>query len=488
MKLKIRNICCIGAGYVGGPTMAVIADKCPHLNIVVVDINEQRINQWNSNNLEELPIFEPGLADIVQRCRGNNLHFSNVIDKNIEKADMIFISVNTPTKTRGIGAGKASDLKWVESSARQVAEFSKGHTIIVEKSTLPVRTAQTISSILVESKKVLKKEHNTSTFDVLSNPEFLAEGSAINDLVNPDRVLIGGKNEDAINLLSEIYLNWIPREKILKTNIWSSELAKLTANAFLAQRISSINSISALCENTGADIREVANAIGTDSRIGSKFLNSGPGFGGSCFKKDILNLVYLCEYFGIPEVGKFWSSVVNLNEWHKNRISKIITDKLFGTLSGKKLVILGFAFKKNTNDTRESSAIRICKDLLDEGAILHIHDPKVDPQQISIDLDVVPSHPNKSKNNSEIDGSWYKVKSLENVFKDADAAVVLTEWDEYKYINWDIKAKQMRSPAWVFDVRSILNPEKVVSSGINFWRVGDGLNRNKKWLRQKNLN
>ena len=479
MKLKIRNICCIGAGYVGGPTMAVIADKCPHLNIVVVDINEARINQWNSNNLEELPIFEPGLTDIIQRCRGENLYISNEINKNIEKADMVFISVNTPTKTKGIGAGKASDLKWVESSARQVAKFSKGHTIIVEKSTLPVRTAQTIKSILGESKKFLKNKQNTSTFDVLSNPEFLAEGSAINDLINPDRVLIGGENEEAIKLLNDIYLNWVPQEKILKTNIWSSELAKLTANAFLAQRISSINSIGALCEKTGADVREVANAIGTDSRIGSKFLNSGPGFGGSCFKKDILNLVYLCEYFGIPEVGKFWSSVVNFNQWHQNRISKIITDKLFGTLSGKKLVILGFAFKKNTNDTRESSAIRICKDLLDEGAILYIHDPKVDPQQISIDLGVFPNNAIKN-NNKSADGSWHEVENLENIFKDADAAVVLTEWDEYKDINWDKKAEQMRSPAWVFDIRSILNPDKVIRAGINFWRIGDGLDRNKK--------
>ena len=390
MNYKINNICCIGAGYVGGPTMAVFADNCPNIQIEVVDISEERIKKWNSEDLSKLPIFEPGLAEIVGRCRGKNLHFSNSIKEKIEAADMIFISVNTPTKKKGIGAGKASDLKWVEASARQVAEYSSGHTVVVEKSTLPVRTAEAITSILKASKNSNSPQKKPSTFDVLSNPEFLAEGSAIEDLKNPDRVLIGGENEKAINALSKIYQNWIPEKKILKTNIWSSELAKLTSNAFLAQRISSINSISALCEETGADIREVSRAIGSDSRIGSKFLDSGPGFGGSCFKKDILNLVYLAEHFGLPEVASFWNEVVIINNWHQHRIAKLIIKKLYGTLSGKKIAILGFAFKSNTNDTRESASIQICKDLLDEGAKLSIHDPKVSPSQIALDLKIDP--------------------------------------------------------------------------------------------------
>ena len=328
MEFKIKNICCIGAGYVGGPTMAVIADQCPDLNVEVVDLNEDRIKKWNDKNLNELPIYEPGLAEIVQRCRGVNLHFSNLIHEKIKNADMIFISVNTPTKTKGLGAVKASDLKWVEECARQVANSAEGHTIVVEKSTLPVRTAEAIKSILKFS---LDACSENKTFDVLSNPEFLSEGSAIHDLMYPDRVLIGGEEESAIDSLTEIYSNWVPKSKILKTNIWSSELAKLTANAFLAQRISSINSIAAVCEATGADIREVSRAIGSDSRIGSKFLDAGPGFGGSCFKKDILNLVYLCEYFGLPEVAEFWEGVVKLNYWHQDRISQLVVKKLFGT-------------------------------------------------------------------------------------------------------------------------------------------------------------
>ena len=384
-----KNICCIGAGYVGGPTMSVIANKCPQLIVNVVDINSERIKAWNSTDLERLPIFEPGLSEIIAKCRDKNLFFSTEIEKNIRSADIIFISVNTPTKIKGIGAGKASDLKWVEASSRQVAKFAIGHTIVVEKSTLPVKTAEVIKNILEASQdsKVFK---NNISFDVLSNPEFLSEGSAIKDLESPDRVLIGGENKEAILALSNIYSNWVPEKKILHTNIWSSELAKLTANAFLAQRISSINSISALCESTGADVREVSRAIGTDTRIGSRFLDSGPGFGGSCFKKDILNLVYLSNHFGLPEVANFWESVVDLNNWHQHRISKLVVNKLFGTVSGKKIAVLGFAFKANTNDTRESAAINICKDLIEEGALLKIHDPKVEEKQISNDLD---SHP-----------------------------------------------------------------------------------------------
>ena len=461
-KFEIYNICCIGAGYVGGPTMAVIADKCPDIQINVVDLNEERIKNWNNDDLTKLPIYEPGLSEIIERCRGKNLHFSNEIKNNIKKADMIFISVNTPTKTSGIGAGKASDLKWVEACARQVASNSKGHTIVVEKSTLPVRTAEVIKSILEASKNDDKQ--NKNTFDVLSNPEFLAEGSAINDLEDPDRVLIGGEREKAIESLCEIYRKWIPEQKILKTNIWSSELAKLTANAFLAQRVSSINSISALCEATGADIREVSRAIGKDSRIGSKFLESGPGFGGSCFKKDILNLVYLCEYFGLPEVASFWNEVVKINKWHQHRISKLIIKKLFGTLSGKKIAILGFAFKSNTNDTRESAAIQICKDLLNEGAILNIHDPKVSEKQIHLDL-------SKSDENNR----WCKVSVLNDAFIGADASVILTEWAEYSEIDWENALKKMRRPGWVFDARSIVEPNSVIKTGLNFWRIGDGL-------------
>ena len=472
--MKVNNICCIGAGYVGGPTMAVIADKCPNIKVEVVDIDKERIQKWNDKNLKNLPIYEPGLAEIVKRCRGVNLHFSNLVKEKIKNADMVFISVNTPTKKKGLGAGKASDLKWVEESARQVAKYSKGHTIVVEKSTLPVRTAEVIQSILRSTE--LDSDIGSKSFNVLSNPEFLAEGSAIIDLEKPDRVLIGGDNLEAMNSLSEIYTKWVPKEKILFTNIWSSELAKLTANAFLAQRISSINSIAALCEATGADVREVARAIGTDSRIGSKFLDSGPGFGGSCFKKDILNLVYLSQYFGLDEVARFWESVVNLNNWHQNRITELIVKKLFGTVTGKKIVILGFAFKANTNDTRESAAIQKCKSLIDEGAEITIHDPKVNEIQIEKDLQMkqikefknVKEHRLINKN-----GNWKFSKSL-NIFDEAHAVLMLTEWDEYKNIDWEDVSKRMVQPAWVFDSRSIIEPSKIRNTNLNLWRVGDG--------------
>ena len=478
MAITIKNICCIGAGYVGGPTMSVIADRCPNISVNVVDINTERINAWNSSDLEKLPIYEPGLKEIIKRCRGHNLHFSNEIEKNIQSADMIFISVNTPTKTKGIGAGMASDLKWVEASARQVAKYATKHTIVVEKSTLPVRTAEVIKTIL-SSSELNSNRNEKISFDVLSNPEFLAEGTAIKDLEEPDRVLIGGDNEDAINSLSKIYLNWVPKSKILHTNIWSSELAKLTANAFLAQRISSINSIAAICEATGADVKEVSRAIGSDSRIGSEFLDCGPGFGGSCFKKDILNLVYLSEYFGLKEVALFWESVVSLNTWHQHRISELIVKKLFGTVSGKKISILGFAFKSNTNDTRESAAITICKDLLEEGAILKICDPKVLPDQIEKDLEI---KNNKLMNNLKDstyelkEGTWSFSENIEEAINGTDAIVVLTEWEEYKSINWHNAAKIMRSPAWVFDARSITNQKDIKEAGINLWKIGDGLN------------
>ena len=476
MSLLIKNICCIGAGYVGGPTMSVIADRCPNIIVNVVDVNEERINLWNSENLENLPVYEPGLDEIVQRCRGKNLHFSTDVKNNIASADMIFISVNTPTKKKGVGAGEASDLKWVELCAREVAKYSKGHTIVVEKSTLPVKTAEVIKEIL-EAAQLSNSNNNSISFDVLSNPEFLAEGSAIKDLEEPDRVLIGGENKKAILALSDIYSRWVSKEKILRTNIWSSELAKLTANAFLAQRISSINSISALCEATGANVREVARAIGTDTRIGSKFLDSGPGFGGSCFKKDILNLVYLSKYFELNEVAEFWESVVTLNNWNQHRISKLIVKKLFGTVTGKKIFILGFAFKANTNDTRESAAISICKDLLEEGAILAINDPKVSPNQIGKELEI---NENKSLRNDfdnntlSLEGQWHFVENINDGFQGADAAVILTEWTEYSHIDWEVAEKVMRKPSWVFDSRSIISPVKVRKTKLNMWRIGDG--------------
>tara|TARA_Y100000589_G_C27135329_1_gene622293 strand:+ start:98 stop:1549 length:1452 start_codon:yes stop_codon:yes gene_type:complete len=476
LVITVKNICCIGAGYVGGPTMAVIADKCPHIKVNVVDINTQKINQWNNSDLNNLPVFEPNLDKVINRCRDKNLHFSTDIREHISMADMVFISVNTPTKQKGIGAGKASDLKWVEACAREVAKYAKGHTIVVEKSTLPVRTAEVIKTILEVAHKNYKDLEPVPTFDVLSNPEFLSEGTAINDLENPDRILIGGENLNAMESLSNIYLNWVPKSKILFTNIWSSELAKLTANAFLAQRISSINSISAICEATGANVREVSRAIGLDSRIGAKFLNSGPGFGGSCFKKDILNLVYLAKYYGLHKVADFWESVVDINNWHQSRISQLIVKKLFGTISGKKIAILGFAFKANTNDTRESAAIQICKELIEEGANLIIYDPKVDQNQITIDLGLEPLEKNCS-NKEFISGmgSWEFSNKL-NIFENSHAVLVLTEWEEFMNIEWQKVSLQMENPAWIFDARSILNHKKVLDAGLNLWRIGDGSN------------
>ena len=463
---KIRKICCIGAGYVGGPTMAVIADKCPHLEINVVDINKNRIKAWNDNDLSKLPIFEPGLEEIIKKRRNQNLFFSTQVENQIKNADMIFISVNTPTKTHGIGAGFASDLRWIESCARQIAKYAEGHTIIVEKSTLPVRTAEKIKSILDLSLKGNKQKNSNPQFSVLSNPEFLAEGTAIDDLINPDRILIGGDDMEAIKLLEDIYSNWIDKNKILKTNIWSSELSKLIANAFLAQRISSINSVSALCEKTGANVNEVSRAIGMDSRIGNKFLNAGPGFGGSCFKKDILNLIYICEFYGLKEVAKYWKSVLDINFWQQNRISSLIIDKLFGTISGKKISIFGFAFKSNTNDTRESPAINICKNFLNEGCELLIYDPKVNEKEIASKL---------GKNDKNVDpniGNWHKSYTIEDSVKNADAIVVLTEWEEFKNIKWGLISELMRKPAWVFDTRNICKKEEITKSDINFWQVG----------------
>ena len=471
MTFEVKNICCIGAGYVGGPTMAVIAEKCPYLQVNVVDLNKKRIADWNEKDLSKLPIYEPGLKEIISKCRGKNLHFTTEIKEKIEIADMIFISVNTPTKTKGVGAGKASNLKWIEASARQISKYARNHTIVVEKSTLPVKTAQTINDILQCSKENNSVSIN-KTFKVLSNPEFLAEGTAIEDLNNPDRVLIGGDDKESIEALENIYLNWVQKDKILTTNLWSSELSKLTANAFLAQRISSINSISALCESTGADIKEVKSAIGMDHRIGSKFLNSGPGFGGSCFKKDILNLVYLTSYYGLNEVSEYWQKVVDINDWQVDRISKIIVEKLFGTISEKKIAILGFAFKANTNDTRESPAIKICKNLIEEGGFLRIYDPRVNKKQIEFDLNLKAM---ENLNQFSENGNWDYSNSILDAATGADAIVILTEWDEFKNLDWENLSKVLRSPSWVFDSRLIINNKEAEKYGINVWKVGNGI-------------
>ncbi len=465
--MEIKNICCIGAGYVGGPSMAVIALKCPNIQVNVVDVNQTRIDRWNEKDLNKLPIYEPGLDNIISKCRGENLHFSCEVEKNISKADMIYISVNTPTKTEGLGAGQAIDLKWVEASARKISEFANGQTIVVEKSTLPVKTAQTIQEILNCSNK---KKNNTKTFHVLSNPEFLAEGTAINDLLHPDRVLIGGNNEQAIQSLCEIYSNWIDKSKIITTNLWSAELSKLIANAFLAQRVSSINSVTAICEATGANIKDVSSAVGADKRIGKHFLNPGPGFGGSCFKKDILNLVYICNHYGLNEVSNYWQQIININHYQQKRITGLIISKLFGTISDKTIAIFGFAFKENTNDTRESPAISISLELLQEGAKLKIYDPKVSFEQIKKDLapnNQTLSHPPKVNN-------WEFYNDLYDATINADAIVILNNCEEFKDLNWSKISKNMRLPSWVFDTKGFSNTTEAEKFDINIWSVGEG--------------
>ncbi|MBM5820292.1 MAG: nucleotide sugar dehydrogenase [Cyanobacteria bacterium K_DeepCast_150m_m2_101] len=461
--MSIRTICCIGAGYVGGPTMAVIADRCPGIQVTVVDLNQARIDAWNDADLSKLPVYEPQLDAVVGRCRGRNLHFSTAVEPAIAAADMVFLSVNTPTKTKGVGAGQASDLRWIEASARQVAACAQGHTIVVEKSTLPVRTAETVQAILAAAQGDGASSGSPKTFSVLSNPEFLAEGTAIPDLEQPDRVLIGGDDPAAIEALAGVYGQWVPADRILRTNLWSSELSKLTANAFLAQRISSINSIAALCEATGADVQEVAHAIGADSRIGRKFLQAGPGFGGSCFQKDILNLVYLCGHYGLHEVAAYWQSVVELNGWQQHRIARLVVQRLFGTVTGKRIAVLGFAFKADTNDTREAPAIRICQDLLEEGAQLAIYDPKVPVGQMAEDLGLAGQ-----------DGVWQAVGSPLEAVAGADAVLILTEWASFAALDWLQLAAPMRKPAWLFDARSIANLDAARAAGLNVWRVGMG--------------
>lgn len=460
----IKNICCIGAGYVGGPTMAVIAQKCPHINVTVVDLNEKRIAAWNDSDLDKLPVYEPGLDKVVGDARGRNLFFSTEVDKAIDEADMIFISVNTPTKTYGIGKGMAADLKYIELCARQIARVAKTDKIVVEKSTLPVRTAQAIKDILDHTGNGVK-------FQILSNPEFLAEGTAIEDLFAPDRVLIGGETsqegEIAIQKLVDVYANWVPKENILTTNVWSSELSKLTANAFLAQRVSSINAISELCEKTGANVNEVAKAIGLDSRIGPKFLKASVGFGGSCFQKDILNLVYIAKSYGLNEVADYWEQVVIMNDHQKRRFAKNIIKTLYNTVSGKKIAFLGWAFKKDTNDTRESAAIYVADDLLAEQANVSVFDPKVEIHQMLSDV-------NYLNTRTESDNEKY-LSSYQNPYEacqDAHAIAVLTEWDEFKSYDWQKIYDNMLKPAFVFDGRNILDKKKLESIGFIYQAIG----------------
>jgi len=445
--------------------MAMIAHKCPHIDVKVVDINADRIAQWNS---DQLPIYEPGLDEIVRQSRGENLTFTTAIDDSIRDADMVFISVNTPTKTFGVGAGRAANLEFVEKCARRIAEVSSGHKIVVEKSTLPVRTAEAV-------KRILANSANGATFDVLSNPEFLAEGTAIEDLLAPDRVLIGGERAEAIEALVDVYANWVSRDRLLTTNLWSSELSKLTANAFLAQRVSSINAISALCEATEANVDEVAAAIGTDSRIGPKFLKASVGFGGSCFQKDILNLVYLCEYFGLPEVAEYWEQVVKMNDHQKKRFVQRMVRTMFNTVSDKKISIWGFAFKKDTNDTRESASIYVCRDLLLEKARLCIYDPQVGREQVLRDLENVFIEGDGDISDAKrqlIDQHVTFASSCEQASKDAHAIAVLTEWDEFAEIDFDAIHKSMKKPAFVFDGRNKLKHLDLPSKGFEYHGIG----------------
>jgi len=461
---KIKNICCIGAGYVGGPTMAVIAQKCPEIKVTVVDVNEQRIKDWNSKDLNNLPVFEPGLDEVVKEARGRNLFFSTEVDKAIDEAQMVFISVNTPTKTYGKGKGMAADLKYIELCARQIARVAKDDKIVVEKSTLPVRTAETLRTILDNTGNHVK-------FQILSNPEFLAEGTAITDLHNADRVLIGGletpEGKEAIQSLVDIYAHWLPRERILTTNVWSSELSKLTANAFLAQRVSSINSLSALCEKTEANVEEVARAIGADSRIGSKFLKASVGFGGSCFQKDILNLVYICHTLGLQEVADYWDQVIIMNDYQKRRFADKIISTLFNTVSGKKIAFLGWAFKKDTNDTRETAAMYVADILMEDLAKVTVYDPKVKVQQMYADVDYLNTR-SEAKNRELL----VATNSPYEACKDAHAIAVLTEWDEFKSYDWQKLYDNMMKPAFVFDGRNILNKVELEGIGFKYFGVG----------------
>lgn len=462
--MKITKICCIGAGYVGGPTMAVIAQKCPHIQVTVVDLNKERIDAWNDTDTNNIPIYEPGLSAIVAQARGKNLFFSTNVEQAIDEAQIIFISVNTPTKTYGKGKGMAADLKYIELCARQIAKIAKDNKIVVEKSTLPVRTAEAIKSILDNT-------GNGVQFQILSNPEFLAEGTAVSDLLNPDRILIGGdasdEGQNAIKALVDVYSNWVPEEKILTTNVWSSELSKLTANAFLAQRISSINAMSELCEKTGANVTEVAKAIGMDSRIGSKFLQASVGFGGSCFQKDILNLVYIAKSYGLNEVADYWEQIIIMNDHQKKRFSNKIIQTLYNTVADKKITFLGWAFKKDTNDTRESAAIYVANDLISEQAKIAVYDPKVNRKKILADLDYL-----ETRTSSE---NEYSLTTHDNPYEacvNSHAIAVLTEWDEFTGYDWQKIYDSMQKPAFVFDGRNLLNSQELKAIGFVYQAIG----------------
>ena len=459
--MKINNICCIGAGYVGGPTMSIIAQKNPTIKVNVVDINEDKIAAWNSENLENLPVYEPGLSKVVKEARGRNLFFSTDINKHIEEADMIFISVNTPTKISGEGKGYAADLKYVEACAKQIAEVSKSNKIIVEKSTVPVRTSEKI-------KEILTLNNSDVDFQILSNPEFLAEGTAMRDLEIPDRVLIGGdktsKGKIAIKALVNIYSKWVPKENILTTNLWSSELSKLTANAFLAQRISSINSLSELCEQTGADIEEVSKAIGMDSRIGDSFLKTSVGFGGSCFQKDILNLVYISRSIGLEKVADYWEQILIINRHQRNRFSKKIINCIRKNNLKPMVLILGWSFKKNTNDTRESASIYVANNLINHETAINIYDPKVIEKQIDSDL----SHLNPDYNKSLVNFVEEPFLNISN----CNIIAIMTEWDEFIHYDWKNIYNKMKKPAFIFDGRNILEIDKIKKIGFNYIGLG----------------
>jgi UDPglucose 6-dehydrogenase len=448
----MTNILCIGAGYVGGSTMPVFASHCPEDRFVIVDINEERIAAWQS---DQLPIYEPGLDEIVRQTRGKNLFFSTETNRHIAEADIIFVSVNTPTKTFGHGAGRAADLQYWEKTARQILENSSSSKIVVEKSTLPVRTAEAME-------RILNSNGNGLHFDVLSNPEFLAEGTAIKDMQNPDRVLIGGRETEsgrkAIQKLVELYACWVPRDRIITTNLWSSELSKLVANAFLAQRISSINSISALCEKTEADISEVANAIGRDARIGHRFLQASVGFGGSCFRKDILNLVYLCEHYGLPEVGRYWEQVVLMNEFQEARFAANMVASMFNTVAGKRIALFGAAFKANTSDTRESPALEVCRDLLEERANIVITDPY--------------AMENAAQDLRELAERVVFEADPYAAAKNAHAIAILTEWKQFAQLDYERIYQSMVKPAFVFDGRNLLDHQKLYEIGFNVYPIG----------------
>jgi UDPglucose 6-dehydrogenase len=455
------NICCIGAGYVGGPTMAMIAAKCPDIRVTVVDVNASRIAAWNS---DELPIYEPGLDAVVRSARGRNLFFSTDIDEAIRLAEIIFVSVNTPTKTYGVGAGLAADLSFVELCARRIAAVANGDKVVVEKSTLPVRTAESL-------RRVLHANTSGHRFEILSNPEFLAEGTAVADLEAPDRVLIGGDStasgKAAIQKLVDIYARWVPRERVLTTNVWSSELSKLVSNALLAQRISSVNAISALCEATGADIDEVAYAAGTDSRIGPRFLKASIGFGGSCFQKDILNLVYLCRHYGLDEVADYWQRVVGINDWQKLRFVRRMIGTMFNTMSGKRIAVLGFAFKKDTNDTRASAAIDVCAALVAEQAELAIFDPKVTPEAIFAELERA-----TGMTRAALEARIVCSDDIYDATAGAHALAVMTEWDQFRQLDFERIYRGMNKPAFAFDGRNILPHETLRSLGFQVHAIG----------------